>query len=214
MANNTPTEFDPLPAFLELYYLARYPDILKAVEDGWHRTGYKQFLRSGARELRSPSETFDLHDYVTASGSAVPPFWLLPAAAPSSYEMPAFGHRCRPYATSQFRPPVSCSQLLGHLDHGDERAILILGSGGSARIRQWWRQSGTACRQQERPLESRPFVRDTGWTYGVWTAVRRLLWSDKSTQLKAISGSAAANAASSSTSAAPACWTGPSTRVT
>ena len=69
LANDTPTEFDPLPLFSERYYLTRYPDIRKAVETGRHRNGYEHFLRSGARELRSPSELFDLHYYVTAHRS-------------------------------------------------------------------------------------------------------------------------------------------------
>ena len=69
LANDTPTEFDPLPHFSERYYLARYPDISTAVETGRHRNGYEHFLRSGARELRSPSESFDLHYYVTAHRS-------------------------------------------------------------------------------------------------------------------------------------------------
>ena len=69
LANDTPTEFDPLPLFSERYYLTRYPDIRKAVETGRHRNGYEHFLRSGARELRSPSESFDLHYYVTAHRS-------------------------------------------------------------------------------------------------------------------------------------------------
>jgi GT2 family glycosyltransferase len=69
LANDTPTEFDPLPLFSERYYLTRYPDIRNAVETGRHRNGYEHFLRSGARELRSPSESFDLHYYVTAHRS-------------------------------------------------------------------------------------------------------------------------------------------------
>ena len=66
LANDSPTEFDPLPHFSERYYLSRYPDIAKAVETGRHRNGYEHFLRSGARELRSPSELFDLSYYATA----------------------------------------------------------------------------------------------------------------------------------------------------
>lgn len=66
LANETPTGFDPLPAFSETYYLRRHPDIAEAVEEGTQRNGYAHFLADGLHELRQPSPALDLRHYTTA----------------------------------------------------------------------------------------------------------------------------------------------------
>jgi O-antigen biosynthesis protein len=63
-ANDTPTEFDPLPEFSERYYIARYPDIAAAVESGKLRCGYRHFVTHGVFEQRRPSRDLDLAWYV------------------------------------------------------------------------------------------------------------------------------------------------------
>jgi GT2 family glycosyltransferase len=64
LTNDTPTAFDPLPAFSEQDYLARYPDIAAAVEAGHWRNGYAHFLANGAAELRTPSTVLDPRWYM------------------------------------------------------------------------------------------------------------------------------------------------------
>jgi GT2 family glycosyltransferase len=63
LCNDTPTEFDPLPAFSEAYYLARHDDAAGMVRRGEIRNGYAHFLRHGVSEARSPVETIDLEWY-------------------------------------------------------------------------------------------------------------------------------------------------------
>jgi O-antigen biosynthesis protein len=63
LANETPSEFDPLPEFSETYYQARYPDVAAAVGRAEMRNGYRHFLAFGATERRSPSATIDLRYY-------------------------------------------------------------------------------------------------------------------------------------------------------
>jgi GT2 family glycosyltransferase len=61
LCNDTPTEFDPLPAFSEAYYLALHADAAGMVRRGEIRNGYAHFLRHGVPEgSRSPSEPIDL----------------------------------------------------------------------------------------------------------------------------------------------------------
>lgn len=54
---------DPLPAFSEAYYRARYSDVVRALDSGRYRNGYAHFLAVGVGELRSPSELIDLAWY-------------------------------------------------------------------------------------------------------------------------------------------------------
>ena len=63
LCNDTPTQFDPLPAFSEPYYLARHDDAGGMVRRGEIRNGYAHFLRHGVPELRTPSEPVDLAWY-------------------------------------------------------------------------------------------------------------------------------------------------------
>lgn len=63
LCNETPVAFDPLPVFSEAHYLERYPELAGAIGRSGFRNGYNHFLRFGARELRSPHETFDLTWY-------------------------------------------------------------------------------------------------------------------------------------------------------
>ena len=63
--NITPTQFDPLPAFSEAYYLARYDDAAEQVRQGQSYNGYAHFLRVGVAEGRTPSEPIDLAWYAT-----------------------------------------------------------------------------------------------------------------------------------------------------
>ncbi len=64
LANDTPTEFDPLPEFSENFYSARYPDVAAAVESGELRCGYRHFVTHGVFEQRRPSRDLDLAWYV------------------------------------------------------------------------------------------------------------------------------------------------------
>ncbi len=66
LCNATPTRFDPLAAFSEEFYLARYPDVAAAVAAGRLRNGYRHFLADGARELRAPHPAIDLAWYASA----------------------------------------------------------------------------------------------------------------------------------------------------
>ena len=61
--NPTPTRFDPLPAFSENHYLARYADAAAQVRDHQTYNGYTHFLRVGVLEGRTPSEPVDLAWY-------------------------------------------------------------------------------------------------------------------------------------------------------
>ncbi|MBV9374563.1 MAG: glycosyltransferase [Alphaproteobacteria bacterium] len=82
LTNETPAAFDPLPEFSESYYLARYPDIAAAVQQGKLRNGYQHFLLYGAAECRTPNPNFDMryyadHEVVRSAlrtGSARDPF--------------------------------------------------------------------------------------------------------------------------------------------
>jgi O-antigen biosynthesis protein len=65
LANDTPTEFDPLPEFSEAYYLDRYKDVATAVEGKDRRNGYDHFLAKGISELRASSAAVDLRYYRT-----------------------------------------------------------------------------------------------------------------------------------------------------
>jgi O-antigen biosynthesis protein len=64
LTNDTPTEFDPLPEFSEMYYIARYPDIAAAIESGELRCGYRHFVMHGVFEQRRPSRDLNLAWYV------------------------------------------------------------------------------------------------------------------------------------------------------
>ncbi len=66
LRNDAPTRFDPLAAFAEAFYLARYPDVAAAVAAGELRNGYQHFLSDGAREMRAPHPAIDLAYYVEA----------------------------------------------------------------------------------------------------------------------------------------------------
>ena len=64
LCNDSPTAFDPLPAFSESWYLQRDPGLLQVIAGGrGFRNGYMHFLKFGARELRSPSASIDLGWY-------------------------------------------------------------------------------------------------------------------------------------------------------
>ena len=65
LCNPTPTQFDPLPAFSEAYYLGRYDDAGGMVRRGDIRNGFAHFLRLGVAELRTPGEPIDLAWYAT-----------------------------------------------------------------------------------------------------------------------------------------------------
>ena len=65
LCNPAPTQFDPLPAFSEAYYLGRYDDAGGMVRRGEIRNGFAHFLRQGVAELRTPSEPVDLAWYAT-----------------------------------------------------------------------------------------------------------------------------------------------------
>jgi hypothetical protein len=69
LTNSTPTEFDPLPEFSEVYYLQRNQDVAAAVEAKDRRNGYDHFLYNGAAELRSPCAAINLRHYVAANPS-------------------------------------------------------------------------------------------------------------------------------------------------
>lgn len=69
LTNNTPTEFDPLEAFCESFYLANYPDVATAIKAGAHRCGYMHFLWHGAQEMRRPRKDIDLGWYVRENES-------------------------------------------------------------------------------------------------------------------------------------------------
>jgi O-antigen biosynthesis protein len=60
LCNDTPTQFDPNPAFSEAYYLAHTPNVAGMVEHRHFRNGYAHFLRHGLGEGNSPSESVDL----------------------------------------------------------------------------------------------------------------------------------------------------------
>jgi GT2 family glycosyltransferase len=61
--NATPTAFDPLPAFSEAYYLARYDDAAEDVRESRTYNGFTHFLRVGVPERRTPSKAVDLRWY-------------------------------------------------------------------------------------------------------------------------------------------------------
>jgi GT2 family glycosyltransferase len=61
--NATPTAFDPVPAFSEANYLARYDDAAEEVRESRTYNGYTHFLRVGVPERRIPSEPVDLAWY-------------------------------------------------------------------------------------------------------------------------------------------------------
>lgn len=63
LCNDTPTDFDPLPDFSETHYLTRDPGLRAAIDAHNFRNGYMHFLRFGAQELRSPTESIDLRAY-------------------------------------------------------------------------------------------------------------------------------------------------------
>lgn len=63
LCNPTPTHFDPLPAFSEAHYLARYDDAGAMVRRNGIRNGFAHFLSQGMTELRTPSEPIDLAWY-------------------------------------------------------------------------------------------------------------------------------------------------------
>ncbi|MBS0644924.1 MAG: glycosyltransferase [Acetobacteraceae bacterium] len=65
LCNDTPTDFDPLPDFSETHYLARDPGLRAAIDSHNFRNGYMHFLRFGAGELRSPTESIDLRAYAS-----------------------------------------------------------------------------------------------------------------------------------------------------
>jgi glycosyltransferase involved in cell wall biosynthesis len=65
LANDTPTEFDPIPEFSEAYYLDRYKDVAAAVEAKDRRNGYDHFLAKGISEQRASSAAVDLRYYRT-----------------------------------------------------------------------------------------------------------------------------------------------------
>ncbi len=69
LTNSTPSEFDPLPEFSEVYYLQRNKDVAAAVEAKDRRNGYDHFLYNGAAELRSPCAAIDLRHYLAANPS-------------------------------------------------------------------------------------------------------------------------------------------------
>jgi hypothetical protein len=88
LANPTPTEFDPLPDFMEAHYLAGSPDVAAEVKAGRLRNGYEHFLKNGANERRSPAPWINLHHYLAAHPEA--------AAAVDDHSMPhAFAHVLR-----------------------------------------------------------------------------------------------------------------------
>jgi GT2 family glycosyltransferase/glycosyltransferase involved in cell wall biosynthesis len=63
ICNASPTQFDPIAAFSELYYLDHNPDVLMSVNHQDFRNGFAHFLLNGIYELRSPSENIDLAWY-------------------------------------------------------------------------------------------------------------------------------------------------------
>ncbi len=63
LCNDTPTQFDPLPEFSEVFYLAKDANLVTAVEKRHFHNGYDHFLRIGTSELRSPGPTIDLRWY-------------------------------------------------------------------------------------------------------------------------------------------------------
>ncbi|HBK07404.1 MAG TPA: glycosyl transferase family 2 [Acetobacteraceae bacterium] len=63
LCNDTPTAFDPNPAFSEAYYVAHTPNVAGMIEHRHFRNGYAHFLRHGLAEGRSPSEPIDLAWY-------------------------------------------------------------------------------------------------------------------------------------------------------
>jgi GT2 family glycosyltransferase len=69
LANETPTQFDPLPEFSEAFYLKLYPDIVVAIEAGNIRNGYQHFLSDGVFERRAPCEAVDLTYYIDSHKS-------------------------------------------------------------------------------------------------------------------------------------------------
>lgn len=88
LTNLTPTEFDPLPDFIEAHYLATSPDVAAEVKAGRLRNGYEHFLKNGAAERRAPAPWINLHHYLAAHPEA--------AAALDDHSMPhAFAHILR-----------------------------------------------------------------------------------------------------------------------
>ena len=67
LANETPTAFDPLPAFSEAFYRESQPDWAPAVDAGELRNFYQHFLANGVFELRAPQEGINLRAYVEGS---------------------------------------------------------------------------------------------------------------------------------------------------
>jgi GT2 family glycosyltransferase len=63
VCNETPTAFDPVPAFSEQFYLDRHPDVAAAVAAGQRRNGYQHFIEDGVLEFRAPSAEVDLNYY-------------------------------------------------------------------------------------------------------------------------------------------------------
>ncbi len=64
LTNETPTAFDPLPAFSEAFYRESQPDVAPAVDAGELRNFYQHFLANGVFELRAPREGIDLRAYI------------------------------------------------------------------------------------------------------------------------------------------------------
>jgi glycosyltransferase involved in cell wall biosynthesis len=60
LCNDTPANFNPVPAFSESFYQTRNNDAVAAVASGRFRNGYAHFLSVGIRELRAPNATIDL----------------------------------------------------------------------------------------------------------------------------------------------------------
>jgi GT2 family glycosyltransferase len=63
LCSEAPEQLDPVPQFSEEFYRRTYPEIAKAVEDGFYRCAYQQFIQHGAFELRRPRADIDLMYY-------------------------------------------------------------------------------------------------------------------------------------------------------
>ncbi len=63
LCSEAPEHLDPVPQFSEQYYRLSYPDIAAAIEHGFYRSGYQQFIQQGAFELRRPRADIDLVYY-------------------------------------------------------------------------------------------------------------------------------------------------------
>ncbi len=70
LANDKPTDFDPLEQFSEAAYRDHYPDVAADIEAGHLRNCYEHFLSQGVFELRSPSPAIDLDYYLSAHPEA------------------------------------------------------------------------------------------------------------------------------------------------